>query len=67
MTHFILRWQRGRGHIHARLFTAKHEAETHANCGQLTFVDSEWEAFLRCFQDRGEDTILVVPDDSERS
>ena len=62
-THFRLRWERRGDHIHARLFVADQESMTHAKSGDLCFTLAEWESFLRCFQDRGRDRIVVVPED----
>jgi len=64
MTHFILRWELRGAHVHVRVFSASHSNLTHAMNGKLVFSQSEWESLLRCFQDRGEDTILVLPERS---
>jgi hypothetical protein len=63
MTHFLLRWKKLGGHVRVRVFTSSHEAMTHGKNGDLIFQGQEWEAFLRCFQDRGTDTITIIPED----
>ena len=62
MTHFRLRYIQHGNHVHVRVFVAKHANLTHAKAGDLAFNPDEWEAFLRCFQDRGTDTITVIPE-----
>jgi hypothetical protein len=67
MTHFRVRWKKLGGHVHVRVFTAGRPALTHGKNGDLVFREDEWEAFLRCFQDRGDDTITILPEDVEIS
>ena len=62
-THFRLRWIKRGGHVHVRMFSAGRENLTHGKNGDLVFLPHEWEAFLRCFQDRGAVTITVTPED----
>jgi hypothetical protein len=62
MTHFRLRWEQRGGHVHVRVFSAEHAALTHGKNGDLVFRPAEWESFLRCFQDKGTDTITVLPE-----
>jgi len=64
MTHFILRWKQLGGHVHVRMFTSKFLTLTHGGNGSLVFLQAEWESFLRCFQDRGTDTITVIPEET---
>ena len=63
MTHFRL-WHKTAGeHVHVRVFSSTHSNLTHGKNGDLCFRKDEWESFLRCFQDRGTDTITVLPED----
>lgn len=32
------------GHYHCRVFTARQENQTFANCGELVFDETEWES-----------------------
>lgn len=66
MTDFRLRWQKRGGHIHVRIFASAKENATHAQNGMLLFTEQEWESFLRCFQDKGTDRVVIVPEDGER-
>ena len=63
MTHFLVRWEKRGEHIHARLFAAPRDGLTHGNLGCLCFRESEWESFLRCFNDHGGDRITIIPED----
>jgi hypothetical protein len=65
MIHFRVRWEKQGAHIHVRLFAATRENTTHSHCGKLIFAEAEWEAFLRCFNDHGEDRVVVIPEDGE--
>jgi len=65
MTHFRLRWRKRGEHIHVRMFSASHERDTFANNGLMVLHESEWESFLRCFNDHGADKITVLPEDGE--
>lgn len=62
MTHFTLRYAEIGRHVSAHLFSGPNETETHAKNGDLVFTLEEWQSFLRCFQDRGQDRILVIPE-----
>lgn len=65
MTHFRLRWKQRGAHVHVRVYSAPTENQTHGKNGDLVFREDEWESFLRCFNDRGEDRITVLPEDGE--
>ena len=65
MTHFRLYWLKLGTHVHVRVFSGKHERLTHGKNGSLVFTTSEWESFLRCFQDHGTDTITILPEDAQ--
>ena len=60
--HFSLHYTKTASHVHVRMYSGEHGNLTHPYNGNLTFNEKEWEAFLRCFQDRGTDTITVIPD-----
>lgn len=65
MTHFRLRWEKRGAHVHARLFSADHETMTHGKNGDLCFRIQEWEAFLRCFDSKRLDQVVVIPEDGK--
>lgn len=61
MNHFRLLWKKLGTHVHVQFYGAEHVNMTHASLGQLVFRETEWEAFLRNFSDRGVDTITIIP------
>lgn len=63
--HFKLYWKQLGGHVHVRVFSAADTRLTHGKNGDLCFRPDEWEAFLKCFQDRHTDTITVLPEDND--
>jgi hypothetical protein len=63
MTHFRVRYRRTGEHVHARVFSSRSGQHTFANNGELCFLETEWNSFLQCFQDRAENSIIVIPDD----
>jgi len=63
MTNFRLIWEQKGGHFHVTVFSANHPRLSHAKNGNLVFIESEWKSFLRCFQDKGEDTTEILPKD----
>jgi len=65
MTHFRLRWEKRGAHVHVRFFAAPWDGLTHGCLGGLCFRESEWESFLRCFNDHGADKVTVLPEDGE--
>lgn len=65
MTHFRGRWHKGGAHVHVEVYSARIETQTHARNGELVFHQDEWESFLRCFNDHGDDRVTVVPKDGQ--
>lgn len=64
MTHFRLRYEHRGGRVHVRVFSAQHDMQTHGKNGALVFRQEEWESFLRCLSDRGEDRVTVLPEEN---
>ncbi len=62
MTHFTLYYEKRGGHVHVRMFSAPRDNATHGKNGDLCFRESEWESFLRCFNDHGDDKTLILPE-----
>ena len=65
MTNFLVRWQKEGAHVKVRLFCATYAQSTPALSGSLTLREEEWESFLRCFDGKGRDSVVIVPEDGD--
>ena len=66
MTSFKLFYKKAGNHTHVRVFSAKSQRFTHGKNGDLCFGGDEWEDFLRCFSDQGQNTILILPEEGKQ-
>jgi hypothetical protein len=65
MTHFTVKWHQKGLHYIVTIHSANQVGLNHASNGRLIFIENEFKSFLRCFQDKGQDKILVIPEDVE--
>lgn len=61
--HLRARYKKLGGHVHVRMFVGSNAQVTLGKMGDLSMTHDEWEAFLRCFQSHGNDTVDVLPED----